>query len=66
MTATYCRYRVHVTFQYPAWDERDGFDYEVSARSKAQANKHARNRFADDGHTGRAFFRAELLTTTEG
>jgi hypothetical protein len=55
-------YTVHVTFQYPAWDEKDGFTYEVQATSKSEANKRARTLAERDGHAvtgrGRVYFKA--------
>lgn len=57
---TYC---VHLTFQYPAWDEGGGIMYEnIHADSKSMANAFARNMARDDGHLGggqgRAYFTA--------
>jgi hypothetical protein len=58
------RYVVTMTFEYPAWDERDGLRYEVSAASKREAVGVARRRAERDGHAvggrGRYWFRAEL------
>lgn len=53
-------YIVSVRFQHPAHDERNGFQYVFTARSKAQACRYARRQFRDDGHVGRAFFTAVL------
>ncbi len=53
MTATeYKTFDVHVTKRYPAHDERDGFDLEITATSKLQAIRYARRQMNDDGHTG--------------
>jgi hypothetical protein len=51
-------YTVHVRWQHPAHDERNGFSYSFTARSKAQACRYARRQFRDDGQVGRAFFTA--------
>lgn len=51
-------YAVHVTFKYPAWDERDGLHLLVSARTKADAIKYARRQVRNDGHTGVLYFKA--------
>jgi hypothetical protein len=59
-------YRVTLTFQFPAWDEKDGIAFYVRASSKAEAIKFARMDAKRDGHIGygftgkgRATFRAE-------
>jgi hypothetical protein len=56
-------YIVTLTFQYPAWDEKDGYRYEVQATSKKQAIQRARWQAERDGHAvggrGRYWFRAE-------
>jgi hypothetical protein len=59
----YRAYEVTVTFAAPAWDERDGIRYRVTARDKSQANRYARRRAYDDGHTvgRRAYFTAREL-----
>lgn len=58
-------YRVTLTFQFPAWGEKDGYTYEVTGRSKADAIKAARWQAARDGRDvggrGRYWFRAELV-----
>ena len=54
-------YTVKVTFKNPAWDEKDGFSYEVSAPTKARACERARYRARDDGHTGVMYFKAEPM-----
>lgn len=54
-------YNVHMTFEFPAWDEVNGYWYEgVVARSKSEANKNARRLAEDDGHTvgRRVWFKA--------
>lgn len=43
-------YTVTLRFQYPAWDERDGIPYEVSAASKSKAIARARTQAERDGH----------------
>ncbi len=64
-TKEYKTYKVHVAKQFPAWDEKDGFDLEFSATSKSQAIRYARRQMNDDGHTGhgmgRAFFTATVM-----
>jgi len=42
----------------PAWDEKDGLDIDVSARTKRDAIKSARRQIADAGHLGRMSFKA--------
>lgn len=63
MTST--TYEVTLRFQYPAWDEKDGIPYEVTADSKAAAVKIARNQAQRDGHLGggkgRCSFKAEAV-----
>lgn len=58
------RYEVHMTLKCPAWDEHKGYVYEVSAYSKADANKAAR-RIAEerDGHVavGPKYFSAREI-----
>jgi len=60
-------YIVTLTFESPAWDERDGIPFEVSAKSKSEAIKIARATASDEGHAiggrGRYSFRAELSET---
>lgn len=51
-------YKVTMTKQFPAWDERDGLIFTVTATSKMQAIKYARQEAADGGHCGRASFKA--------
>ncbi|KVT01113.1 hypothetical protein [Burkholderia ubonensis] len=54
-------YNVHMTFEFPAWDEVDGYWYDgIAARSKSEANKKARDRADADGHTvgKRVWFKA--------
>lgn len=55
------KYNVHMTFQYPAWNEKDGYWYDgIIARNKREANKRARSMADDDGHTcgNRVWFKA--------
>ncbi len=51
-------YTVHVTFAHPAWDEKDGLDIDVTARTKRDACKSARRKMSDAGHLGRMSFKA--------
>lgn len=42
---------VRLSFEYPAWDEREGIWYRgISARTKAEANRAARHQAHGDGH----------------
>ena len=52
------KYTVHVTWKHPAWDEKDGADLEIEARSKAEACKYARNEMRRRGHLGAMYFSA--------
>ena len=58
----YKPYTVTMRFQFPAWDEKDGIPFEVTARSKSEAVKYARNQADHDGHLaggkGRVSFKA--------
>lgn len=58
MDETLKRYEVHMTFRNPAWDEKNGYHYSVTARSKAEACKRARRQSEDDGHGGVRYFKA--------
>lgn len=51
-------YTVHVTFANPAWDEKDGLDIDVTAKTKRDAIKSARRQVANAGHMGRLYFTA--------
>ena len=51
-TGEQMEYKVHAWKKFPAWDEKDGFDYVIQASSKAAAIKQARRIMADAGHTG--------------
>lgn len=58
-------YTVTMTFEYPAWDEKDGIVYEdIVACSKADAIRQARTKAFVDGHAisgrGRYWFTARL------
>ena len=58
------RYEVHQTFKTPAWDEHKGYYYEVSAYTKAEANKRAREKAYHDGYThsyGVMYFKAREI-----
>jgi hypothetical protein len=61
-------YTVTLTFQFPAWDEQDGLEFEVwNAESKSDAIKQIRSVARDEGHTcsrGRYWFSATLSTNT--
>lgn len=48
----FSEYIVTMRFQYPAWDEKAGITYRVSARSKREANAKARRQAENDGHAG--------------
>lgn len=56
-------FKVTVTFQHPAHDERNGIEYRTFARNKAQANRNIRRQASDDGHTTgrRAYFKAQQI-----
>jgi hypothetical protein len=59
-------YIVTIRFQFPAWDEKNGLPYEVTASTKAEAIKEVRRLAARDGHTGiggkgKASFKAEEI-----
>lgn len=43
-------YRVTIRFQFPAWNERDGIPYTMTAKSKAKAISYVRRQARDDGH----------------
>ncbi len=62
-------YSVRVTKQCPAWDERGGFDLEITADTKAQAIRYARRQMNDDGHTGpgcgRSYFKATEIVNDD-
>jgi hypothetical protein len=45
-------YKVTLRFQFPAWDEVNGLEYEVEARSKSEAIKIARREAEADGNAG--------------
>lgn len=57
-------YIVTIRFQFPAWDEKNGLPYKVTATTKADAIKQVRYLAKRDGHTGisgkgRTIFSAE-------
>jgi hypothetical protein len=58
----YKTYTVTLRFQFPAWDEREGIPFEVTARTKADAIKQARRQADYGGHLcgghGRVSFKA--------
>lgn len=45
-------YTVTISFQFPAWDERDGITYSVEAASKSDAIAKVRRTARNDGHIG--------------
>jgi len=56
-------YEVTMTFQYPAWDEKGGIPFYVTATSKSDAIKKARYQAVAGGHIvgakkGRYWFKA--------
>lgn len=59
------RFAVTLTHQFPAWDEKAGYTYEVLAGSKSEAIAIARREAGNDGHLitgkGRPTFRAVEL-----
>lgn len=56
-------YNVRLTFQYPAWDEKEGILYTgILAKSKAQAIEQARKMAFNDGHTSRGNGRVTFKT----
>lgn len=59
---SYQQYSVKMSFKFPAWDERNGYEYSVYAKSKADAVKQARRMASADGHMGQRSFKASLPT----
>lgn len=55
------KYQVLMLFRYPAWDEKNGYTYEVTAKSKTEACKFARRNSENDGHSGARYFTATEL-----
>jgi len=57
------KYIVTLRYQYPAWDEKSGLQYEVSAENKSDAIKIARWNATTDGQLcggkGRVSFKAQ-------
>ena len=58
-------YIVTLRFQFPAWDEKNGIEFEIRARTKSEAIRYAKVRAERDGHigghvvgSGRATFKA--------
>jgi hypothetical protein len=66
MRSEYKTYNVHATFKYPAWDEKNGFDLEIRARSKAEANQKARRQMEMGGHCDRQSPMSFKATEMEG
>jgi hypothetical protein len=60
------RYKVTVTVQYPAWDERDGIVFYVEASSKAAAIKAARRENEIGGQIHREHGRATWRAVEDG
>ena len=46
----YKKYTVVLRFQYPAHDEHGGIEFDVEARTKADAVRQARRKAEHDGH----------------
>jgi len=60
------KYCVTLRFQFPAWDEKEGIIYYITAKSKSEAIKWTRKNAERDGHTsgaqkGRITFKAEEI-----
>lgn len=55
-------YEVNAVPKFPAWDEADGFTYEILAESRAEAISRARDHMRDDGHIaiGPILYRARI------
>lgn len=58
-------YVVTLRFQFPSWDEKDGIPFYVSATSKSDAIKRAKQQAEGDGiwphaHKGRVTFTAVM------
>ena len=62
MDKQYQNYTVTMSFKFPSWDEREGYEYTCYASSKADAIKQARRRASDDGHMGQRSFRAAVAS----
>lgn len=59
-------YNVTLTFQYPAWDEVQGIEYQdIGASSKSEANAIARKMADRDGHLGSGKGRATFVATEQ-
>jgi hypothetical protein len=54
-------YSVAVRWAYPAWDEKEGAELRVHAKSKSDAIKNARYEMKNRGYLGRLYFTATLL-----
>lgn len=59
-------FQVTIRFQFPAWDEVRGIEYEIEASSKSEAIKRARYEARRDGHLpctgkGRATLSAQAI-----
>jgi len=55
------KYQVLMTFKNPAWDEKNGYLYEVNAKSKSEACKYARKESEYQGHCGVRYFSAKEM-----
>jgi hypothetical protein len=60
-------FKITLTFQFPAWDEVDGYDYFFSAKNKTDAIKKARRQAEHDGHaiSGRGKYWFKAVETDE-
>lgn len=61
---SFAEYNVRITFQFPAWDEKEGHLYRgIMAQSKKDAVKQVKRMARDDGHAvggrGMYWFKAE-------
>lgn len=59
------QYTVNLRFQHPAWDEKDGIDFIVTAANKAEAVAQARREADRAGHLSGGKGRVTLKTTKE-
>lgn len=58
-------YTVTLRFQYPAWDEKNGIPFTVTAKTKAEAIQQARRQAFNDGHLCGGKGRVTFTATTE-
>lgn len=59
-------YVVTLRFAFPAWDEKNGIPFDVTARSKAEAIRIARQHARYDGHSGTGKGRATFTALEKG